>query len=114
MSQDRAYPGFIRNLPVTIPDKFRIKATKMAVELKLLAPESSEYPAALRSGPAGLALRPISAIGPVSLLRQRLLGFFCSARCPGEAILQTYDMARALRDAGIPMIGGFHSPMEKE
>jgi hypothetical protein len=25
-----------------------------------------------------------------------------------------YDAARALRDAGIPMIGGFHSPMEKE
>src|SRR5438094_1327940 len=86
----------------------------MSIELKLLAPESSEYPAALRSGPADLALRPISAIGSVSLLRQRLLGFFCSARCPGAAILQTYDLARALRDAGIPVIGGFHSPMEKE
>src|SRR5207248_9104012 len=36
------------------------------------------------------------------------------ARCPGEAILQTYDLARALRDGGIPVIGGFHSPMEKE
>ncbi len=29
-------------------------------------------------------------------------------------ILQTYDLARALRDAGVPVIEGFHSPMEKE
>jgi predicted Rossmann fold nucleotide-binding protein DprA/Smf involved in DNA uptake len=29
-------------------------------------------------------------------------------------ILKTYDVARALRDAGVPVIGGFHSPMEKE
>jgi predicted Rossmann fold nucleotide-binding protein DprA/Smf involved in DNA uptake len=25
-----------------------------------------------------------------------------------------YDLARALRDAGVPIIGGFHSPMEQE
>jgi predicted Rossmann fold nucleotide-binding protein DprA/Smf involved in DNA uptake len=29
-------------------------------------------------------------------------------------ILKTYDLARALRDAGVPVIGGFHTPMEKE
>jgi hypothetical protein len=29
-------------------------------------------------------------------------------------ILRIYDMVRALRDAGVPVIGGFHSPMEKE
>jgi hypothetical protein len=28
--------------------------------------------------------------------------------------LRTYDLIRVLRDAGVPMIGGFHSPMEKE
>jgi len=31
-----------------------------------------------------------------------------------EVVLRTYDLARALRDAGVPVIGGFHSPMEKE
>ena len=46
--------------------------------------------------------------------RLRLLGFFCSTKCPGDAILQTYDLVRALRDAGVAVIGGFHSPMEKE
>jgi predicted Rossmann fold nucleotide-binding protein DprA/Smf involved in DNA uptake len=44
----------------------------------------------------------------------RLLGFFCSTRCPGEIILRTYDLAHTLRDAGVPVISGFHSPMEKD
>jgi predicted Rossmann fold nucleotide-binding protein DprA/Smf involved in DNA uptake len=43
-----------------------------------------------------------------------MLGFFCSIRCPGKVILAVYDLARALRDAGVPVIGGFHTPMEKE
>ena len=42
------------------------------------------------------------------------MGLFCSIRCPGNVILRTYDLARALREAGVPVIGGFHSPMEKE
>ena len=29
-------------------------------------------------------------------------------------ILRVYDAARSLRDAGIPIISGFHTPMEKE
>jgi predicted Rossmann fold nucleotide-binding protein DprA/Smf involved in DNA uptake len=29
-------------------------------------------------------------------------------------ILDTYDLARELRDASVTVIGGFHSPMEKE
>jgi hypothetical protein len=29
-------------------------------------------------------------------------------------IVQAYDMAVALRDARVALIGGFHSPMEKE
>lgn len=28
--------------------------------------------------------------------------------------MQTYDLARALRDNGISVIGGFHSPIEKD
>lgn len=56
----------------------------------------------------------IWCIGNPAILEQRLIGFFCSAKCPGEVILRTYDAARALRDSGVPVIGGFHSPMEKE
>ena len=54
------------------------------------------------------------SIGNLDILKAPLVGLFCSIRCPGNVILQTYDLARGLRDAGIPVIGGFHSPMEKE
>jgi len=56
----------------------------------------------------------IWAMGNTSILDTRLLVFFCSAKCPGEVILRTYGLARALRDTGVPVISGFHSPMEKK
>jgi predicted Rossmann fold nucleotide-binding protein DprA/Smf involved in DNA uptake len=56
----------------------------------------------------------IAALGSVTLLRSPLLALFCSIRCPGTLILETYDLARALRDAGMPVVSGFHTPMEKE
>ncbi len=56
----------------------------------------------------------IWTLGNTAVLREPLVGFLCSERCPGDIIVQTYDLARALRDAGIPVIGGFHSTMENE
>lgn len=59
--------------------------------------------------------RRVSTRGDVNLLaRQDHMAFFCSVRSPGDVILKTYDTVRGLRDARIPVIGGFHSPMEKE
>lgn len=57
----------------------------------------------------------VVAKGNVDLMVQRrFTALSCSVRCPGELILKTYDLARALRDAGTPVVGGFHTPMEKE
>lgn len=56
----------------------------------------------------------ISAIGNIDILKKKKLAFFCSVKCPGEIILQTYDLAQTLRDAGITVMSGFHSPIEKE
>ncbi len=42
------------------------------------------------------------------------VALFCSVQCSSAIILQTYALARALRDAGVTVISGFHSPMEKE
>ena len=53
-------------------------------------------------------------IGDQQILRRPLLALFVTTRCPGDVILRVYDAARGLRDAGIPVIGGFHTPMEKE
>ena len=52
--------------------------------------------------------------GNLRLLDEPLTALFCSNRCPGDLILKTYDLARAMRDAGVPVVGGFQTPMEKE
>ena len=56
----------------------------------------------------------IKSKGNARLLEEPLTALFCSQRCPGDLILKTYDLARAMRDAGLPVIGGFQTPMEKE
>ena len=52
--------------------------------------------------------------GDLGILDRRLIGFFCSVRCPGDVILKTYDLARMLRETDVTIVGGFQSPMEKE
>jgi predicted Rossmann fold nucleotide-binding protein DprA/Smf involved in DNA uptake len=60
------------------------------------------------------APRSLYALGNLDILQRPALALFCSVKCPGDLILKTYDLARALRKAHIQVIGGFHSPMEKE
>jgi len=75
---------------------------------------SPDFGTVIRHRGLMLPISRIGAIGNAAILNTPLLGFFCSARCPGNVIIQIYDLARALRDAGISVIGGFQSPMEKE
>lgn len=75
---------------------------------------SAMYPGSLRTYLGEDEPERVFALGDLNILRQKLVGLFCSVKCPGNAILKTYDLARALRDAGVPVIGGFHTPMEKE
>ena len=64
---------------------------------------------------ANVELLPkVKSKGNLSLLDEPLTALFCSNRCPGDLILKTYDLARAIRDAGVPVIGGFQTPMERE
>ncbi len=78
-----------------------------------LEPGTSGYPAALLRAP-GLEVAPTVFVrGDPSLLRLPLVAFFCSVRLPPELVLAVYDLARALREAGAPVIGGFQSPPER-
>ena len=61
----------------------------------------------------GLASQ-IQLLGNPHILDEELTAIFCSAQCPGDLILKTYNLARAMRDSGTPVIGGFQTPMEKE
>lgn len=58
--------------------------------------------------------RKVYSIGNSQFLKMQKLGFFCSVRCPGNIILRSYDFAKILREKGIIVISGFHSPMEQE
>ena len=46
--------------------------------------------------------------------RGPLLGLFCSSRAPGTVILGVHDLAQRWRHGGPTVIGGFHSPVERE
>ena len=56
----------------------------------------------------------LHTLGPATLLVAPKTALFCSARSPGAAILRAHDAARHLRDEGVTVISGFHSPLEKE
>ena len=79
-----------------------------------LTPDSPDYPPALRRGFPGGRPVPVTAWGRLDVLGGRLLGFFCSVRTRGDALLKTYDLARALRNRDVTLVGGFQSPMERE
>jgi predicted Rossmann fold nucleotide-binding protein DprA/Smf involved in DNA uptake len=56
----------------------------------------------------------VTAIGDMGLLNTKLIGFFCSVKCPGKLIIQVHDLAHELKQAGATVISGFHSPVEQE
>lgn len=77
-------------------------------------PGMPDTPAALQRCLDTTGALVITVQGDLTLLDGTLTGFFCSVRCPGDVILKTYDLAKALRGAEVTLIGGFQSPMEKE
>lgn len=72
------------------------------------------YPSALRQYLGDRAPESITALGNLDILKCKTLALFCSIKCPGNLILQTYDLAQNLRQKGVTVISGFHSPMERE
>lgn len=76
--------------------------------------DTQPYLAALRVYICNRTPEHVSALGNLDILRHKKLALSCSVKCPGNLILKTYDLARELRDAGVTVISGFHSPMEKE
>jgi predicted Rossmann fold nucleotide-binding protein DprA/Smf involved in DNA uptake len=76
------------------------------------------YPQALRLYFVDRLPPAVIARGNLDLLHEQhhrpLVALFCSIKCAETVIRQTYELAHALRDAGVTVISGFHSPLEKE
>ena len=87
---------------------------KHEIEIVSLEQADAAYPGSLPTYLGKKAPKRICALGDLDILREVALGLFCSVKCPGNLILRTYDLARELRDAGVTVMSGFHSPMEKE
>ena len=79
-----------------------------------LKKDSPNYPSVLKAHLGKDAPNTITAIGNLDILRHNSTAFFCSTKCPGDLLIKTYDIAQILRDAGMTVISGFHSPMERE
>jgi predicted Rossmann fold nucleotide-binding protein DprA/Smf involved in DNA uptake len=75
---------------------------------------NSNYPEALNLYLTNTAPKVITTIGSLEILKNKTLAVFSSAKCPGKIILKTYDLMHDLRDKGVTVISGFHSPMEQE
>jgi predicted Rossmann fold nucleotide-binding protein DprA/Smf involved in DNA uptake len=80
----------------------------------VLRSNDAGYPVTLRERLGDHAPKTLTALGNLELLLQPKTAFFCSVRCPDDAILGAYDSTRKLRDGGMTVISGFHSPVEKE
>ena len=80
----------------------------------ILVATDCRYPALLQERLNGTPPPQLTAVGRLDLLAQHKVALFCSARTPGDAILRAHDAARRMRDGGITVISGFHSPIEKE
>jgi len=79
-----------------------------------LKQNDSNYPSNLKKHLGKDAPNIITSLGNIDILRHKSTALFCSAKCPGDLILKTYDLAQIFRQSGMTVIGGFHSPMEKE
>ena len=82
--------------------------------MRQIPPSDTDYPAVLRDRLGNAAPACLYALGDAAVLQNRLLGLICSIQCPGSVVIKTFDAVRELRDAGVVVIGGFHSPMEQE
>lgn len=79
-----------------------------------LSTDDVRYPPRLRERLGDDAPAQLSTLGSLDLLSLPKTAILCSVRCPGRVILTAYDQAARWRDTGRCIIGGFHSPVEKE
>jgi predicted Rossmann fold nucleotide-binding protein DprA/Smf involved in DNA uptake len=90
----------------------KMERTSSFPKLAVLKPNDEQYPPLLRRSSGSAPV--LSVIGSPSLLLEHSLGLICSRRCPGSVILRMYDLVQSLKLRECTLVGGFHSPMERE
>jgi predicted Rossmann fold nucleotide-binding protein DprA/Smf involved in DNA uptake len=72
------------------------------------------YPQRLLAYLGDAAPDPINILGQSNLILDISLAWLCSAKAPASVLLAVHDLAQQWRAAGVPIISGFHSPVERE
>ena len=93
----------------------------MTHPIEHITQKDPNYPTQLKRYLKTDAPETIWAQGNIALLTDRqahlngnLWALFCSSKCPGQVILKSHELAQQFRESGVPTIGGYHSPVEKE
>jgi predicted Rossmann fold nucleotide-binding protein DprA/Smf involved in DNA uptake len=94
--------------------KFQNDSSLIIVDIKRIDKSDPQYPNSLIRHLGNDAPASVTAIGNLAMLNQHKLAIFCSASCPGEVVLQTHDLIQNIQNAGVTVIGGFHSPVERD
>lgn len=79
-----------------------------------IRPFDPDYPNCVSCRLGDYAPSVLHVLGDGSVLSTIELALLCSVSCPGSVIIKTFDAIRDIRDAGIVVAGGFHSPMERD
>ena len=74
----------------------------------------SEYPPSLQRFLAKNAPESAATLGNLQLLSHPKLAIFCSGACPAGIVSESGQIMRKIIDAGVTVIGGFHSDVEKQ
>ncbi len=91
-----------------------VASTQSDPVLHYSPPDSATYPIALQHYRYSKTLPSVGSLGDLRLLQYKFLACFCSPQCPERLIQPTYEVAQTLCDAAIPIISGFHSPIEQK
>jgi len=75
---------------------------------------SLHWPEILRQCMDSAVPQQFSMSGNLDLLKQPLTAFFCSVNCPGNLMLKALDWIGKVRDEGVAIVSGFHSPVEQQ
>ena len=81
---------------------------------QLIDRTDADYPCGVARYLGEDAPQVLTMVGDRQLLRGVQLALICSVSCPGSIVIKTFDTIRRIRDAGLVVAGGFHSPMERE
>jgi predicted Rossmann fold nucleotide-binding protein DprA/Smf involved in DNA uptake len=73
-----------------------------------------QYPTALHRYLGSEAPDVLTTMGNLALIERAKLAIFCSADCSPEIANQAYALLQKLAEPTTAVIGGFHSPVERE